>query len=129
MHAGAILILVLALDTAADQVSSDQNATADLAFSLLFSMLSKDSSSIVSAETEKALLQMQAVPRLCKLLASYIAAWTSKVSCDTSSGMTLVPLKAASKLAPGSNRVVLHCAISALTSANPVHLCCSKYIS
>ena len=118
MHAGAILILVLALETAADHAYSDQNATADLALSILFSMRYRDPFSKISAETEKALLQMQAVPRLCKLLASYIAAWTSKVPFDTSDHLTLVPLKAASKLAPGSNCIVLHYAILQCTSCD-----------
>ena len=76
VHAGAVLILVLALDPAAAVEDKHQNETADLAFSTLFLFMNNEK---VAEAAELALLRLQAVLRFCKLMESYIAFWTSHV--------------------------------------------------
>ena len=84
MHAGAVVILVLALDTAAALADSHQEKVANLSCTILCQLL--NSSLKISEEIQLALLQMQAVPRFCKLLQSYITVWTSHVPLNATDG-------------------------------------------
>ena len=78
MHAGAIPVLVVALD--ANAAASTFRSTAEAAFSVLQKLLAKeDAPAEVWEATEVALLRMQAVPRLCKFLEPEGADWSVEI--------------------------------------------------
>ena len=68
MYAGAILVLVMALDTATHTAGNACDKTANNAFLVLQCLLSEDAPKDIRTGTEQALVQLQAVPRLFKML-------------------------------------------------------------
>ena len=92
MDAGAVLVLVMALDSAAHTDGNACDKTANNAFQVLQvlqCLLSRDEPKDIRTGTEQALLQLQAVPRLFKLLPVELD-WTNNSSSKSATASRIV---------------------------------------